>query len=82
MAPALDGVTASTPPMLKGIISGARGLQAVFSPASAPTDYLVVGRGERIDGYQIEEVAADRVFAVSAGGENVTFNLRGVGEHP
>ena len=68
-------------PILKGIISGADGLHAVFVLDPA-TSYVVVGPGESIGAYQIKDVAMDRVLGVSAGGEEVTFNLRGAGEHP
>jgi len=69
------------PPMLKGIISSADGLRAVFVLDGTTTDYKVAGPGESVGEYRIKDVAADRVFAVSAGGDDVTFNLRGAGEH-
>lgn len=69
-------------PMLKGVVSGVDGLRAVFAMDATSADYIVAGPGDSVAGYRIEDVAADRVSAVSAGGDDVTFNLRGAGEHP
>ncbi|OEO31852.1 hypothetical protein VW23_014340 [Devosia insulae DS-56] len=73
---------ASTPPVLKGIISSAGGLRAVFALTPQATDYVVAATGEEVGEYRIKDIAADRVLGVSAGGDEVTFNLRGAGEHP
>lgn len=73
---------ASAPPVLKGIISGVEGLRGVFVLDAAATAYVVAGPGESIGEYRIKDVAADHVVAVSTGGDDVTFNLRGAGEHP
>lgn len=75
-------VPESGPPLLKGIISGADGLRAVFVLDATTTEYRVAGPGESIGEFRIKDVTADRVLAVSAGGDDVTFNLRGAGEHP
>lgn len=81
-APPVSTEVASTPPVLKGIISSAGGLRAVFALAPAATDYIVAATGQNVGEYRIKDIAADRVLGISAGGEEVTFNLRGAGEHP
>lgn len=72
----------SVQPVLKGVISGAEGLRAVFVLAPDATDYVVAATGQSVGEYRIKDIASDRVLGVSAGGEEVTFNLRGAGEHP
>lgn len=73
---------ASSLPVLKGIISGADGLRAVFALTPGAADYVVAATGQSVGEYRIKDIAADRVLGVSAGGDEVTFNLRGAGEHP
>lgn len=73
---------AAASPVLKGIISSSSGLRAVFVLDPNTTDYSVVSVGDSIGAYQIKDVSMDRVLGVSAGGDEVTFNLRGAGEHP
>lgn len=57
-------------------------MRAVFAPGPAATDYVVAATGQNVGEYRIKDIASDRVLGVSAGGEMVTFNLRGAGEHP
>jgi hypothetical protein len=80
--PPLSTSVASVRPVLKGIISSAGGLRAVFALDPAATDYVVAATGQSVGAYRIKGIAADRVLGISAGGDEVTFNLRGAGEHP
>ncbi len=73
---------AAAPPVLKGIISSADGLRAVFAVTPTATDYVVAATGQSVGEYRIKDIASDRVLGISAGGDEVTFNLRGAGEHP
>lgn len=69
-------------PVLKGVVSSAQGLRAVFALGVNEGHYVVAAPGDDIGGYQIDKIEAGEVSAVSASGELATFNLRGAGEHP
>lgn len=80
--PPLPSEVASAPPVLKGIISSAGGPRAVFAVDPTAIDYVVAAIGQSVGEYRIKDIASDRVLGISAGGDEVTFNLRGAGEHP
>lgn len=67
-------------PILKGILEGDGVRRALF--AIEGSTYWVASEGETVAGYVIRQIGGDRVVAIGADREPLTFTLRGAGERP
>lgn len=67
-------------PVLKGVLGGDAGRNAVFTADPAGAGYITAGVGETVSDYRIEVIGQDFVTAVSPSGEEIRFELRGAGE--